>query len=27
VGRIRTLFPAVHHRRLACEVKVPDTSA
>ena len=25
VGRIRTLFPAVHHRRLACEVQVPDT--
>jgi deaminated glutathione amidase len=25
VGRIRTLFPAVHHRRLSCEVQVPDT--
>lgn len=25
VGRIRTLFPAVHHRRLACEVQVPET--
>jgi len=25
VGRIRTLFPAVHHRRLACEVQVPNT--
>jgi deaminated glutathione amidase len=27
VGRIRTLFPAVHHRRLACEVEVPPPAA
>ncbi|AHE97375.1 carbon-nitrogen hydrolase family protein [Thioalkalivibrio paradoxus] len=27
VGRIRTLFPAVQHRRLACEVEVAPTSS
>jgi len=27
VGRIRRLFPAVHHRRLACEVQVPATGS
>jgi len=26
VGRIRKLFPAVHHRRLACEVEAPGAA-